>query len=761
MTRPRFYLIDGHSLAYRAFFALPPTMSTTDGQPTNAVYGFSKILFGLIEEKTPAALAVAFDLPQPTFRHELYGEYKAQRLPSPEEFRSQVPLLKSILRVAGIPIFEAAGYEADDVLGTLSRKAVGAGYNAIIVTGDRDALQLVDEHTRVLMPQKGMSEAKEFDTAAVADKYSGLKPAQIVDLKALMGDASDNIPGIPGVGEKTAIALLQEFGGIENIKANIENIPRAAIKTKIKENLASLELSYTLAAINTAVPGDYDLKKCRIENIDLAKAVPLFQQLQLASLVKKYAQSAAAPAAQTDLFSVASAPLDAQKALAARLMKYLLNPERAVAPEDITQNDLDAIPQYEQLLREQNMLELYENIELPLAEVLTAMQGQGVRIDVGFLAKMSKELESFIAGLEKVIYSLAGQEFNLNSPKQLSEVFFEKLKMPVIKKNKTGYSTDAAVLEELACDYDIARKLLDYRQLAKLKSTYVDTLPLLIDPADGKLHTSFNQTVTATGRLSSSEPNLQNIPIRSAAGKEIRRAFVPEKEGNVLLSADYSQIELRILAHYADEQNLRDAFEQGLDIHSFTAARVFGVALDAVTPDQRSQAKAVNFGIAYGMSARRLARSVGMPQSAAQEFIDNYFAMYPGIKRYIDETIALARKQGFVTTLLGRRRYFREINVKNKQLAAMAERAAINMPIQGTSADLIKMAMIRVARALEEQKFKARMILQVHDELVFDLPESEAYDLECLVKKIMTSVYDLKVPLAVNTAIGKTWLDAK
>ena len=768
MTRPKLYLIDGHSLAYRAFFALPPTMMTTDGQPTNAIYGFSKMLFGIIEEKKPDALAVAFDLPQPTFRHEKYKEYKAHRPPSPEEFRSQVPLIKDILRQAAIPIYELAGYEADDVLGTLACKAVEAGYKAVIVTGDSDALQLVNEHIHVLMPQKGLAEAKEFDLAAVEEKYSGLKPVQIIDLKALMGDASDNIPGVPGVGEKTAIALLQEFGTVKDIKARIEDIPRAAVKTKIKENIASLDMSYELATINIAVPGDYDLEICKIEKINLSAAVPLFQKLQLATLVKKYTKSAAVSGEATVLLQQAGLfteavveKLDPQKALAARLMKYLLNPERAVMPEDISQNDIDALPQYEQLLREQNMYELYENIELPLAETLSDLKEQGVKIDVGFLAKMSKELENFISGLEKAIYGLAGAEFNLNSPKQLSEIFFEKLKMPVAKKTKTGYSTDAGVLEELAYDYDIARKLLDYRQLAKLKSTYVDALPLLIDPKDGKLHTTFNQTVTATGRLSSSDPNLQNIPIRSEAGKKIRQAFIPEKEGNVLLSADYSQIELRILAHYADEKNLQEAFEQGLDIHRSTAAKVFGVPLDNVTPQQRSQAKAVNFGIAYGMSARRLAQSVGIPQNEAQNFIDNYFVTYPGIKKYIDTTIALAHKQGYVTTLLGRRRYFKEINLKNKQIVAMAERAAINMPIQGTSADLIKIAMLRIAPALQEQKLKAKMILQVHDELVFDLPEAEAYDLECLVKKIMTSVYELKVPLVVNTAVGKNWLEAK
>jgi DNA polymerase-1 len=791
MTRPKFYLIDGHALAYRSFFALPVSMMTTGGQTTNAIYGFCKTLFNLLDEKKPDAIAVAFDLPQPTFRHKLYKEYKAQRPPSPDEFRSQVPLLKNIVRQAKIPIFELAGFEADDILGTVAGQAARAGYAVRILTGDKDCMQLVNEQVHLLMPQKGAAELKEIDAAAIGERYGGLRPEQIIDLKALMGDPSDNIPGVPGIGEKTAVALLQEYGSVDNLKKNVESLKKPAVKTKIAANLASLDLSYQLAVINTDAPVKFDLELGKIANVDVAKAVPLLKELQLASLVKKYGEGTLASTAlgersvspkeqpsarggqtemfteqsraeQADLFSEINAPrLDPQKALAARLMKYLLHPERAILPEDINQNDIDELPEYARLLKEQDLYKLYEEIELPLAGVLTEMQEQGVKIDTAFLAEMSKELGASIADLEKKIFSAAGQEFNLNSPKQLGEIFFEKLKMPVLKKTKTGYSTDAAVLEELAYDFDIARQLLEYRQVAKLKSTYVDALPLLIDSRDGKLHTSFNQTVTATGRLSSSEPNLQNIPVRTAAGKKIRRAFIPEKAGHVLLSADYSQIELRILAHYADEKNLQEAFQQGLDIHQSTAAKVFGVPLDKVTPEQRSQAKAVNFGIAYGMSARRLARDVGIPQNAAQQFIDNYFAMYPGIKKYIDDTIALARRQGFVTTLLGRRRHFPELQTGNKRDAAMAERAAINMPIQGTSADLIKIAMLRVARALKEKKFRAKMILQGHDELVFDLPESETAEVETLVKKIMTSVYQLKTPLLVNTAAGKNWLEAK
>lgn len=756
MTRPKLYLIDGHSLAYRAFFALPPSMVTTSGQPTNALYGFARMLFTIIDDKKPAALVTTFDLPQPTFRHELYKEYKAHRPPSPEEFRSQIPLIKDFLDAAKIKRFEMPGYEADDLLGTIAKQAVQQGYAVVIVTGDRDALQLVTEHIHVLIPQKGLSESKEFDPAAVEAKYEGLHPEQLVDLKALMGDASDNIPGVAGVGEKTAIALVKEFGSIDNLLANLEKIPRQTVRQKVEQDLERLQQRYVLARINTAVPMHITVPDCAV-NIAWEAVLPLLRRYELNSLVKKYEQTDT----QVDLFSQAM-PSDPQLVLQTRLMKFILNPERAIEDADISQNDIDSLAQYEERLRADGLYALYADIELPLADVLKEMTETGIKIDLAFLSKMSKELEGFIEGLERVIYIMAGEEFNLNSPKQLSEVLFDKLKMPVLKKTKTGYSTDAGVLEELAYEHDIARKLLEYRQLTKLKSTYVDALPLLVDPRTGRVHTTYHQTVTTTGRLSSTNPNLQNIPIRTELGKKIRQAFIPSKPEHMLLSADYSQIELRILAHMTAEPNLLEAFKNNLDVHRATAAKVFDVPLEAVTEQQRSQAKAVNFGIAYGMSARKLSRTVGLSLDEAQKFIDTYFQTYPGVKKYIDETIALAKQQGYVTTLLGRRRYFPEINSPKKQLAAMAERAAINMPMQGTSADFIKIAMIRIHDELHHQKMKSKMILQVHDELVFDGPAQEMYDLECLVKKIMCAVYPgLKVPLVVNVATGHTWLEAK
>ena len=559
-----------------------------------------------------------------------------------------------------------------------------------------------------------------------------------------------------GVGEKTAIALVKEFGSVENLLANIDKIPRQAVRQKVEQDIAMLKQSYVLAKINTAVPLHIAVPECHVA-VAWHTVLPLLRRYELNSLVKKYEETDT----QGDLFSL-DVPRDPQLVLQARLMKFTLNPERAIEDADISQNDIDSIPQYEERLKTDGLYPLYSDIELPLANVLKEMTAEGIKIDVSFLSKMSKELEGFIRGLERVIYALAGKEFNLNSPKQLSEILFETLKMPALKKTKTGYSTDAAVLEELAYEHDIARKLLEYRQLTKLKSTYVDALPLLADPKTGRIHTTYHQTVTTTGRLSSSDPNLQNIPIRTEMGKKIRQAFIPGKPEHKLLSADYSQIELRILAHMTGEPNLLEAFKNNLDVHRATAAKVFGVALEAVTDQQRSQAKAVNFGIAYGMSARKLSQTVGLPYDAAQQFIDTYFATYPGVKRYIDETIALAKKQGYVTTLLGRRRYFPEINSPKKQLAAMAERAAINMPMQGTSADFIKIAMIRIHDELQHMKMKSKMILQVHDELVFDGPEQEMYDLECLVKKIMCGVYPaLHVPLVVNVATGHTWLEAK
>lgn len=763
MSRPKIYLIDGHSLAYRAFYALPPSMVTTEGQATNAVFGFTRMLLTILEEKKPEAVAVAFDRPEPTFRHEAYKEYKAHRPPSPAEFRSQLPIIKEFLQALNISVFELPGFEADDVLGTLANKSAEEGFEVIIITGDRDALQLVNDHIHVILPIKGLSETKEFDLKAVEEKYEGLKPAQLIDLKALTGDASDNIPGVSGIGEKTALALLLEFKDLANLYRNINNVPRQNIKLKLLENKAIVEQSRFLAEINNNVPINIDLEKTSIEKLNWQNLVPLLKKYQLNSLIKKIESNADGQETlfNPNTYNVEKKDFDKEKVLQARLKKYLLNPERQYKNEDIEQNDIDSIAQYGEELKAKGMYDIYKNIELPLASILEDMEKTGIRLDVSFLAKMSKELEHFMQGLEHSIYSLAGQNFNINSPKQLSEIFFEKLKMPVIKKTKTGFSTDASVLEELAGEFDIAKKILEYRQMAKLKSTYVDALPLLVNPKTGKLHTHYNQTATATGRLSSSEPNLQNIPIRTEMGKRIRQAFIADNENNVLLTADYSQIELRILAHIADEAGLIKAFQDNLDIHQATAAEVFGVPLEKVSVSQRSQAKAVNFGIAYGMAARRLAQTVGLPLKEAQEFIDNYFRKYPGIKNYIDNTIQFAKKQGYVTTLLGRRRYFKEINSPNKKIAAEAERAAINTPIQGTAADFIKIAMINITKEIEHNKLKGKMILQVHDELVFDVPKHEAYDLECLVKKQMENVYQLKVPLVINTATGSNWLEAK
>lgn len=761
MSRPKLYLIDGHSFAYRAFYALPTSMMTTSGQTTNAIHGFATMVLSILENDKPEAIAVAFDLPKATFRHKKYKMYKANRPPSPDEFKTQVPLIKDFVKSLEIPIYEVEGFEADDVLGTLAKKAVKEGFEAKIITGDRDSLQLIEEDIHVILPQKGISEVKEFDEKEFEKKYDTLKPQQMIDLKALMGDASDNIPGVPGIGEKTAISLLKEYNNLDNIYKNVDKIPRDAVKKKLKANKKLAYLSKELAAIDCDVPLKFDIEKIKFNEINWDKAIPFFKNLELNSLVRRHQ-----PVVQEGLFSETlfdddKKDLDQEQKKHARLMKHLINPERGIFDEDINKNDIASISEYEKRLKEIDMYKLYSEVELPLADVLDDMEKNGVKIDVAYLAKMSKDLENFIKGLESIIYRLAGEKFNLNSPKQMSEIFFEKLKMPVIKKTKTGYSTDASVLEELSYEFDIASKILEYRQLNKLKTTYVDALPQLVDSKTNKLHTKFNQTATSTGRLSSSEPNLQNIPIRSDIGKKIRAAFIPEKEGNKIMTADYSQVELRILAHIANETALIKAFAENKDVHAVTAAEIFGVKLEKVTEEQRSHAKAVNFGLAYGMSARKLAQSTGVSFEEAQNFVDSYFTKYPKIKKYMDSTISAAKKDGHVETLLKRRRYFPDINSANKRFAAMSERAAINTPIQGSAADIIKLAMLRVSEEINHQKMKAKMILQVHDELVFDYPEDEEYDLQCLVKEKMENAYKLKVPLVVDIGVGNNWLEAK
>ncbi|MBU0581371.1 MAG: DNA polymerase I [Candidatus Margulisbacteria bacterium] len=759
MSRPKFILIDGHSLAYRAFYALPTSMINTKGQVTNAVFGFTRMLLNLVETEKPAALAVAFDLPKPTFRHKAYAEYKAHRPPAPEEFKQQIPMIKRIVESLNIPIFEKEGFEADDLLGTLAHQASAEDFDTYIVTGDTDALQLVAEHIQVMIPKKGVSEITTYNEAKVVEKYS-LLPKQLIDYKSLKGDASDNIPGVPGIGDKTAIALLQEYGSLENLLRKLNNVPKASVKAKLEENKDLALLSRTLATIDTQVPLKIKPEKCQFSEIHWEKLIPVLKELELKSLAKKHEA-----AVQEGLFSPTTGQnqeIDHQKTKEVRLMKYLLNPERGITDQDIQEEDLLSAEDLKEELKEKGLYKLYADLELPLSDILEEMENTGIKIDVPYLLKMSKELNKMLVGLEKEIFSLAQENFNLNSPKQLSQVLFEKLNLPIIKKTKTGYSTDSEVLETLAEKYEIASKIIEFRQIAKLKNTYVDTLPALAekDPQE-RIHTSFNQTTTATGRLSSSNPNLQNIPVRSELGKKIRAAFIPGYKDWKILSADYSQIELRILAHISQDTNLIEAFQSGKDIHKKTASEIFETPLDKVTPELRSKAKAVNFGIVYGISAMGLAKNTGVTPEEANIYIQAYFKRYPKIKDYMDKTLVQVKKLGYVETLLCRRRYIHDIRNPNKRIQAFAERAAINAPIQGTAADIIKLAMLAVAQVLKSQKLKCTMLLQVHDELIFELPENEISNASKLIKETMQNVYKINVPLIVDINTGDNWMEAK
>ncbi|HHY46733.1 MAG TPA: DNA polymerase I [Firmicutes bacterium] len=922
-------IIDGNSLANRAFYALPP-LTTSSGEHTNAVYGFANMLFRLLEEEKPDLLAVAFDRPAPTFRHVAYEEYKAHRKKMPDELASQIPLIKEIIRALGLPIFEIDGYEADDVIGTISKEAESQGYVVVIVTGDRDAFQLISPNVRVMVTRKGITEMETFDEALVEDRY-GIKPCQVVDVKALAGDASDNIPGVRGIGEKTAYELIRNFGSLEGILANLDQVPKKRVRELISQDRDTAILSKKLATIDRDVPIELDLPACRMGTPDMPRLRELFSRLEFKSLLKRLdsnglAVSAGAnaggpaispaagaggpapvvspgvtgvnlagdvrcvltPGALQELvnafltagecvFSVVrggKSPVDADmvgiglatpdgtayyvpvghryegapgipedEALMAlkpvfenplcrkvahdakpdivmltrrglhfrglgfdtMIAAYLLNPgassfdlpdvarkylgtevetpsalaaclprtsvvsglagcqvdEVAAALGRCLRSVLHLSRELSGLIRRDGMETLLDQIELPLVGVLAGMELSGVKIDERALGEVSNELGNRINELMHQIYDLAGEEFNINSTRQLAAILFEKLKLPPVRKTKTGYSTDAEVLEELANYHPIAASILEYRELVKLKSTYADALTHLVNPVTGRIHTTFHQAVTATGRLSSSDPNLQNIPVRSEEGRRIRKVFVPGRPGWRILSADYSQIELRILAHFSKDEALVRAFRNDEDIHTSTAASVFGIAPDQVTPSMRARAKAVNFGIVYGITDYGLARGIGLSRSEARDFIDRYFAHYRGVREYLDRTVEKAREDGYVTTLFGRRRYLPDLSSTRIQVRRFAERTAMNTPIQGTAADIIKLAMVRVARELARRKLAAEMILQVHDELVFEVPDGEIREVAGLVKEIMEGVVDLEVPLKVDVEVGPNWLDTK
>jgi DNA polymerase-1 len=933
-------------LAYRSFFALQRQAFRTrrDNTPTWAVYGFLRAVLEVIRTRNPQCLAVSFDLPAPTFRTEMYEKYKAHRPPMPDDLRAQIPLIKELVAKFGIPVYSVEGFEADDVIGSVAKHAARDGQTVYILTGDQDSMQLVEDRIRILTPKTGVDGLVEYGPAEVLERY-GVTPEQFIDYKALIGDSSDNIPGVPGIGPKTAVKLLQEFGTLDNILANTDTIKPPRIQGLIADNVEQARLSHTLSAIITDVPTDFDVTQCHLTPPpDLEALREFLTRLEFTSVLRELPdvlthfgvayeappappaagepseedalwfdfQAEAAPVSRSlDLnLTIVTDPADVQdlanrmktgpvaidtettgtRALLADLVgisiaipkqpgafkvdeldtyylpvghalptdtvpqlplqetlailrpvledptvpkighnlkyemhifsrygirlqgvgddsmiaDYLVDAERAHGLKEAALGQLgytmtpisdligtgakaitmakvmteraatyagaDAAVTMElsrverDKLAEVGLLELYETLELPLVAVLAEIEQQGVALDVGHLQALSARLAEQLKALELKVCTTVGKEFNLNSPKQLSTVLFDDLGLPTagIKKNPSGgFSTDAAMLEKLAPKHEVVRLILEYRQLAKLKSTYADSLPTLINPNTGRLHTSLNQTVAATGRLSSTDPNLQNIPVKSELGREIRRAFIAGAPDCVLMSADYSQIELRLLAHYSEDPAFLEAFRLGEDIHRRTAAEIFGCLPEQVTSDMRRIAKTVNFGVAYGQTAFGLAQTLNVPQKEAGAIIERFRTRYPRVQQYVAQMIAYAKEHGFVTTLTGRRRYLPDIQVTNRTIRELAERMAINTPLQGTAADIIKMAMIRIQTALAASGLQARMILQVHDELVFELPKHESEPLTALIRPIMEGVMTLKVPLQVDVNTGANWKDAK
>ena len=862
----KFLVIDGSSLIHRAFFALPPLM-TKQGLHTGAVYGLCNMLLKLLGDLQPAYMAVAFDKSRKTFRTELYADYKGQRKPTPSELSEQFPLAMKVLDTMGIPTLELDNYEADDIIGTFAVHAP-EDVEVIIVTGDRDELQLVDTRTKVYYTKRGISDIQIFDEAEFAANYEGLVPKQLIELKGLMGDASDNIPGVPGVGPKTALKLIKEYGDVETVLENIDKVSGKALKAKLADNKESALLSKQLATICTEAPVDTDIEKYALAPLR-EEARTLLQDLEFRNMYDRFASVLGGAQHSFDLFGETveqesaptehvTLPAQAEQLFAAlkackeavpvavtvsgqlpelyfsraelivegkvyildsfsscwdkfdtwladadckkltvdskelykcclcrkvqaqgivddvALAAYLADPghnsyaladlsKRYLAstlPTDCENIELLAVQLREQL-KEYEQLALYEELELPLAPVLAKMELSGITPDMELLAQLNEDMTARIAQLEKQAMEQAGEEFNLKSPKQLGVILFERLQLPVIKKTKTGYSTDAKVLEALEGKHPLIATILEHRKLAKLQSTYLDGLKPLVNAKTGRIHTHFQQTVTVTGRLSSTDPNLQNIPTRTEEGKQIRRIFVPGAGYDYLMSCDYSQVELRILACIAQDELLLDAFRHGQDIHARTAAEVFGVPLAEVTHEMRSRAKAVNFGIVYGISDFGLAKQLDVGRKEAAGYIESYFARYTGVKKYMEDIVAKAREQGYVSTLMGRRRYLPDIRHSNFNLRSFAERTAINTPIQGTAADIMKKAMIDVERALEQAGCRSRILLQVHDELVLEVTEDERERVAELVRATMQAAASLEIPLLADVNFGKNWAETK
>ncbi len=844
-------LLDSNSLLNRAFYALPP-MSSVDGKPTNAVYGYINMLLKIISEAKPTHIIATFDLKAPTFRKKMYEGYKAQRKPMPEELAAQLPLIKEVLTGMKIPIITLEGYEADDLIGTIAKKCP---FETIIVTGDRDSLQLISDTTKVWLTKKGITEIVEYDITRLAE--DGLTPKGVIDLKSLMGDTADNIPGVAGVGEKTAKTLLATYGNLDGVYAHIDEI-KGKLQEKLIQDKDMAYLSYDLATINVDSPIEIDFDNCKISDYINSDSIGIFKNLNFKSIVSRFSDISSDSAEQEsekqvitiekneieeiaefeklmqklekqslisvyvdsdieifannkcyllktsqdllgsgiDFYDIASG---INKLLENENIKvilfdaktnfYQLRTEKAVNVEDLALKVylLDANRNYKKIeevlqdysiksdsvsyslyllneiadekMQKLGLVDLYKNIELPLVNVLYEMEKTGVRVDINLLDELRVQFVDIITDLTNKIISYNNNEsFNINSPKQLGEFLFNKLGLKHGKKTKTGFSTNVEVLESLRGSHPVIEYILKYREISKLLSTYIDGLkPLIIG---GRVHTIFKQTVTATGRLSSTEPNLQNIPVRKEVGRELRKMFIAS-ENCKIVCADYSQIELRLMAHFSGDENLIKAFNDGLDVHKFTASRAFGVPFEMVSSDMRRRAKAINFGIIYGISSFGLSNDIGISPYEAKQFIDKYFEMYPKVKQYMDSNVEFAKQNGYISTLAGRIRYIPEINVTNYQTRSFGERIAMNMPLQGSASDIIKMAMIEVQNNLKKEGLKAKLVLQVHDELLIDCPNEEVEKVQSILKLSMENVVNLKVKLDVDISVGNNWLEAK
>lgn len=768
-------LVDAYAMIFRAYYAFirAPRMNSK-GENTSAIFGFAVTLEDLLKKINPTHVGVAFDPAGGTFRHEAYEQYKAQRPETPEDIRKAVPIIKRLLEAMNIPVLEVPGFEADDVIGTLSKQGEQAGYEVYMATPDKDYAQLVTDHVFMYRPRH-TGGFELMGPKAVCEKYGLQTQAQVIDLLGLMGDASDNIPGCKGVGEKTAVALLQQFGSIDAMLTRTEEI-KGALRTKVESQIEEIKFSRFLATIRTDVPIVLDERLLSKKEPNRESLIALYRELEFNTLLRKFdAMPQPSSSAQTtpsaskkakpdtsgvlDLFAETEAADESEipatptyDTIEARLCQYLLNPEVAFNPYKE--------PDYAALKADADLWNLYNEVELPLVEVLREMEAVGVRIDVNKLKQAEMTLSAELEALERRIYDLVGEPFNINSPKQVGELLFDKLRLDTkAKKSKTGqYSTSEEVLLGLKDKHEVVGLILEQRELKKLVTTYISALPGYI-ALDGKIHTTYNQTVTATGRLSSSNPNLQNLPIRSERGKLIREAVIPD-EGCLFLSADYSQIELRLMAHFSQDEHMLAAFRSGQDIHAATAARIYGLPIEQISKDQRRKAKTANFGIIYGISAFGLAQQLDCSRTEAKQLIDDYFAAFPQVINYIEMQKEIARQRGYAETLFGRKRYLPDINSHNATVRSFAERNAVNAPIQGTAADIIKMAMVSIHRRLKAEGLKAQMIMQVHDELNFNVPKEEVDRVREIVVTEMQNAVHLSIPLIAECGVGKNWLEA-